>query len=248
MSMLTVGKCRGNPAAIPPPIAVANSLHRAYLRLIPTLSFQCLVLAPSGAGPKTAWHDAYGIRVADIARLTQVIEPEAQALGFELVRVKLTGSGDERTLQIMAEDPATGQLVVEQCMELSRRISNTIDAIEEAGEELVEGAYHLEVSSPGIDRPLTRAKDYANWAGHEAKIALTDVGKGRRELRGELLGIDGDTVSIEDRKAGRMEVLLADVHSAKLLLTDKLIAATRPLDASGAEEIEETFEEEEAHD
>jgi hypothetical protein len=69
------------------------------------------------------------------------------------VRVKLSGRGDERTLQVMAEDPATGQLVVDQCMALSRRISDRIDAIEEAGEELVHGAYNLEVSSPGIDRP-----------------------------------------------------------------------------------------------
>ena len=87
--------------------------------------------------------------MADIARLVEVIEPEAVALGFELVRVKLSGQGDERTLQVMAEDPATGQLVVEQCMALSRRVSDRIDAIEEAGEELVRGAYSLEVSSPG---------------------------------------------------------------------------------------------------
>ena len=86
--------------------------------------------------------------MSDIARLTEVIEPEAIALGFELVRVKLSGQGEDRTLQIMAEDPATGQLVVEQCMALSRRVSERIDAIEEAGEELIEGAYHLEVSSP----------------------------------------------------------------------------------------------------
>ena len=92
--------------------------------------------------------------MADIARLTDVIEPEARALGFELVRVKMTGSGDERTLQIMAEDPATGQLVVEQCMELSRRVSDRIDKVEAEGEELVRGAYHLEVSSPGIDLSL----------------------------------------------------------------------------------------------
>ncbi|OYW45449.1 MAG: ribosome maturation factor [Sphingomonadales bacterium 12-68-11] len=186
--------------------------------------------------------------MADIARLTQVIEPEAAALGFALVRVKLTGSGDERTLQIMAEDPATGQLVVEQCMALSRRVSAAIDAVEDGGEELIEGAYHLEVSSPGIDRPLTRAHDFADWAGHDAKIALVDVGKGRRELRGELIGIEGETVAIEDRKAGRIEIALDNIHAAKLVLTDKLIAATRPLDTSGAEEIEETLEEEEAHD
>ena len=182
----------------------------------------------------------------DIARLKEVIEPEAAALGFELVRVKLSGQGEERTLQVMAEDPATAQLVVEQCMALSRRISERIDAIEEAGEELVRGAYNLEVSSPGIDRPLTRARDYANWAGHEVNVSLSEPVGDHRKLRGELLGIEGDTVAVEDRKAGRMTVPLKNIQSAKLVLTDKLIAATRPLDTSGVEDIEETTEEEKA--
>jgi len=186
--------------------------------------------------------------MADTARLTEVIEPEAKALGFELVRVKLSGSGEERTLQVMAEDPATGQLVVDQCMALSRRISDRIDAIEEQGEELVRGAYNLEVSSPGIDRPLTRAKDYANWTGHEVNISLSEPVGDHRKLRGELIGIDGGKVAVEDRKAGRIEVPLEQIHSAKLVLTDKLIAATRPLDTTGIEEIEETPEEEKADD
>ncbi|MBO9519709.1 MAG: ribosome maturation protein RimP [Porphyrobacter sp.] len=186
--------------------------------------------------------------MADIARLTEVIETEVTALGFDLVRVKLSGSGEERTLQIMAEDPATGQLVVEQCMALSRCISDKMDLLEDQGEELVHGAYNLEVSSPGIDRPLTRAKDYANWAGHEANFSLVEPVGDHRKLRGELLGIDGDTVTVEDRKAGRVEVALANIHSAKLVLTDKLIAATRPLDTSGVDEIEETLEEEKAED
>ncbi len=181
--------------------------------------------------------------MADIARLTAVIEPEAKALGFDLVRVKLSGAGEERTLQVMAEDPATGQLVVEQCMALSRRVSDRIDAIEEAGEELVEGGYNLEVSSPGIDRPLTRAKDYANWAGHDVNLSLNEPVGDHRKVRGELVGIEGDVVSIEDRKAGHIEVPLAQIHSAKLVLTDKLIAATRPLDTSGVDEHEELEEE-----
>jgi len=186
--------------------------------------------------------------MADTARLTQVIEPEAEALGFELVRVKLFGSGDERTLQVMAEDPGTGQLVVEQCMTLSRRISDAIDALEEQGEELITGAYHLEVSSPGIDRPLTRRKDFSTWAGHEVRIALGEKLDGRRDLHGELLGMEGEVVAIEDRKVGRVEVPLSNIHSAKLVLTDKLIAATRPLDTSGIEEFEEAPEEEKADD
>jgi ribosome maturation factor RimP len=186
--------------------------------------------------------------MADLARLTEVIEPEAEALGFELVRVKLAGPDGDRTLQVMAEDPTTGQLVVDQCMALSRRISDRIDAIEEAGEELVRGAYNLEVSSPGIDRPLTRAKDFANWAGHEINVALDEQAGDHRRLRGELAGIEGDIVTVEDRKAGRVEVPLAKILSAKLVLTDKLIADSRPLDMTGAEEIEETLEEEKADD
>jgi len=178
-----------------------------------------------------------------------VIEPEAKALGFDLVRVKMFASGSEgdgeRTLQVMAEDPATSQLVVEQCVTLSRRISDAIDAVEDGGEELVEGTYQLEVSSPGIDRPLTREKDFANWAGHEANLSLTEPADGHKRLRGELLGIENGEVRIEDRKHGRFAVPFEQIKSAKLVLTDKLIAATRPLDISGAEQIEEFTDQEE---
>ncbi|MEC7742869.1 MAG: ribosome maturation protein RimP [Pseudomonadota bacterium] len=181
--------------------------------------------------------------MADLDRLTEVIEPEAKALGFELVRVKMmpseAGDGGE-ALQIMAEDPATGQLVIEQCAALSRRVSDRIDALEEQGEVLIDGAYHLEVSSPGIDRPLTRAKDFADWAGHEAKVSMAKGYDGQRNLRGILKGIEGDAVTIEDRKAGDVTIPRDQIHSAKLVLTDELIAATQPLDTSGADEIVET--------
>ncbi|ANY19553.1 Ribosome maturation factor RimP [Tsuneonella dongtanensis] len=181
--------------------------------------------------------------MADIARLTELIEPEAQALGLDLVRVKMmpseAGDGGE-ALQVMAEDPATGQLIIDQCAALSRRISDMMDAREEAGEVLIEGAYHLEVSSPGIDRPLTRAKDFANWAGHEARIVMdkgyVDQFGGQRVLKGDLKGIDGEQVTITDRKAGDVTVPRDQIHSAQLVLTDALIAATRPLDTTGAEE------------
>ena len=180
--------------------------------------------------------------MADLVRLAQIIEPEARALGFELVRVKMVaseaGEGGQ-ALQVMAEDPATGQLVLDQCAALSRRISDRLDALEDEGEVLVEGAYHLEVSAPGIDRPLTRAKDFSQWVGHEAKIALAEKVDGHRNLRGPLAGFEGGKALIDDRKAGRVAVPLEAIHSAKLVLTDELIAATRPLDASGADEIEE---------
>ena len=180
--------------------------------------------------------------MADIARLTQIIEPEANALGFDLVRVKMMPSeaGDgTQALQIMAEDPATGQLVIEQCAALSRAVSEKIDALEEQGDVLIDGAYHLEVSSPGIDRPLTRAKDFSEWAGHEAKISMAKGYDGQRNYRGELKGIEGDTVTLIDRKAGDVSLPRDQIHAAQLVLTDALIAATKPLDTSGADEVQE---------
>lgn len=184
--------------------------------------------------------------MADLARLTQMIEPEAEALGFELVRVKMMASeaGDgAQALQIMAEDPATGQLVIEQCAALSRAVSARMDALEENGDLLIEGAYHLEVSSPGIDRPLTREKDFANWAGHEVKVSLTEKVEGQRNLRGLLRGIEGGVITVEDRKAGDVTFTPDQIHSAKLILTDELIAATQPLDTAGADDIIEVEEE-----
>lgn len=178
--------------------------------------------------------------MADIARLTQLIEPEAAALGFELVRVAMIASeaGDGgMALQIMAEDPATGQLVIDQCAALSRRVSDVIDSAEEAGDVLIEGAYHLEVSSPGIDRPLTRDKDFANWAGHDVRIVMDKAYSGQRVNKGVLGGLEDGMVLVTEVKAGAVRLPLAEIHTAKLVLTDALIAATRPLDASGADEV-----------
>jgi len=185
--------------------------------------------------------------MVDIARITEIVEPEVKALGFELVRLKLIGrseaGGDEPALQVMAERPETGQLVIEDCAALSHRISDAIDALEEAGEVLIDEAYRLEVSSPGIDRPLTRAKDFAQWSGHEARVRLTEPVEGsRKNLQGDLVGIDGDSVTLDDRKSGRVTFPLAHIDSASLVLTDRLIAATRPLDTSGADEILEEEE------
>ena len=186
--------------------------------------------------------------MADIARITELVEPEAAALGFDLVRVIVFGKsevGDEEvTLQIMAERPDTGQLVIEDCAALSRRVSDAMDACEEAGEVLIDEAYRLEVSSPGIDRPLTRAKDFTAWAGHEARVALKNpVDGNRRAVQGDLVGIDGETITLNDKKSGMVTFPLSDIHSAKLVLTDRLIAATRPLDTAGADEIVEEEQE-----
>lgn len=190
--------------------------------------------------------------MADIARIIEVVEPEAKALGFELVRVRYFKGGEigplsdaeEYTLQIMAERPETGQLVIEDCAALSHRVSDAFDALEEKGEVLIADAYRLEVSSPGIDRPLTRAKDYVSWAGHEVRVQLENpVDGNRKSLQGDLIGIEGETVMLDDKKSGQVSFPLSDIHSAKLVLTDRLIAATRPLDTSGADEILEEEQE-----
>jgi len=159
-------------------------------------------------------------------------------LGFDLVRVALFGAGDERTLQVMAERPTTRQLTIDDCAALSRRISDKLDALEEAGNDPIDGPYRLEVSSPGIDRPLTRLSDFADWKGHEAKVTLSEPVEGRKNLHGVLDGVELGTIALTDRKAGPVRFELGNVDSAKLLLTDRLIAATRPLDTSGADEVE----------
>ncbi len=178
--------------------------------------------------------------MTELARITEIVEEEVASLGLDLVRVRLYGKGEvgdeEHTLQIMAERPETGQLVIADCAELSHRISDRIDALEEQGITLIEEAYRLEVSSPGIDRPLTRPKDFAAWTGQEARIELTELHEGRKRFRGDLAGFDAatETISIEDEGVV-YTVPFALVSNAKLFLTDKLIAATRPLDTFGAD-------------
>ena len=101
--------------------------------------------------------------MADVAALTALIAPEAKALGLDLVRVKMFGGNSDPTLQVMAERPDTRQLTIEDCAALSRRISEVLDDLEARGRDPIDYAYRLEVSSPGIDRPLTRLQDFQDW-------------------------------------------------------------------------------------
>src|SRR3546814_4070655 len=133
-------------------------------------------------------------------------------MGLALVRVAFFGGDSDPTLQVMAERPDTRQLTIDDCADLSRRISDRLDALEEAGKDPIEGAYRLEVSSPGIDRPLTRPADFADWAGHEAKIALKEKREGRQRFNGTLVGIDGDTVTISDTEG----VESSEEHTSEL--------------------------------
>lgn len=188
--------------------------------------------------------------MADIAELTRLIEPEAEAEGLSLVRVKMTGGASDPTLQVMAERPDTRQLSLEDCARLSRRLSDLLDALEEQGKDPIEDSYRLEVSSPGIDRPLTRLKDYDDWKGHEARIHPLEPYEGRKQLSGDLLGTEGDKVRIDVKGYGEVAIPFAAIRNSKLLMTDRLIRATAPLSVAGAdiEEIEDTEIEEEGQD
>lgn len=177
--------------------------------------------------------------MADIALLTSLIEPEAKALGLALVRVKMFGGQSDPTLQVMAERPDTRQLTIDECADLSRRISDRLDALEAAGRDPIDHAYRLEVSSPGIDRPLTRLQDFEDWKGHEARITLAEKIDGRKQFKGDLAGVEGEAVAIVDAQGVRFAMPFAAIEDAKLLITDRLIAATAPLSTEGAEEFEE---------
>ena len=177
--------------------------------------------------------------MADLAALEGLIGPAVEAEGFALVRVKMLGGRSDPILQVMAEDPKTRQLTLDDCARLSRRISELLDEADP-----IDGSYRLEVSSPGIDRPLTRLKDFDDWKGHEAKIALAEPLNGRRNFTGELIGTEGGTVLIDVPGVGPAGLPFAQIHSAKLVMTDELIAATAPLSAEGADELLEIEEEE----
>ena len=176
--------------------------------------------------------------MADIARLTDLIAPEVEALGFDLVRVKMFG-GDDPTLQVIAERAETGQLTIEDCTALSHRLSDKFDALEAEGRDPIDHAYRLEVSSPGIDRPLTRLKDFADWEGHAARITLAEKRDGRRQFKGDLLGVEGSAVRIALADGGEAALDFGAIEDAKLLMTDRLIAASAPLSSEGADEFEE---------
>ena len=180
--------------------------------------------------------------MAETPDLTALVAPLTEALGFDLVRVRLFGGKGDLTLQVMAERPATRQLTIDDCAALSRSISDRLDALEAEGRDPISEEYRLEVSSPGIDRPLTRLKDFADWDGHEARIVLSSPIDGRKVLTGLLKGVEGDIITIYVATKGEMEVPFSQIGTAKLVLTNALIAATRPLSMDGVEE-EETEEE-----
>ncbi len=180
-------------------------------------------------------------------RLAEIVTPVIEGLGFELVRLRLQG-GKTATLQIMADRP-DGGIVVDDCAAISTAVSAALDV-----EDPIEDKYTLEVSSPGIDRPLTRFKDFDIWEGYEAKIETSEQIDGRKRFKGILRGTEGSEVLIELDENGEDVVIglqfdwLAD---AKLVLTDELIdemlrqkKATEGVDEAEFDEIDDSPEEE----
>jgi ribosome maturation factor RimP len=156
-----------------------------------------------------------------IAELERLIGPIAEALGYALVRVRMSGA-NRPVLQIMAERP-DGQMDVDDCAKLSHAVSA---AFEE--DDPIESEYVLEVSSPGIDRPLTRRRDFEFYAGHQAKVEFKEMFDGRKRMRGTLKGLRGEDVIFEtelgaDKVRGELAVPYTLIGEAKLLLTDELI-------------------------
>lgn len=152
-------------------------------------------------------------------RLAAILTPVIEGMGFELVRIRLM-SGKSKTLQIMAERP-DGGIEVDECGEISTAVSAVLDV-----EDPIEDAYALEVSSPGIDRPLTRLKDFETWAGYEARIETTELIDGRRRFKGTLAGVEDGEVLIEIEEKGEDIVIGLEfdwLSDAKLILTDDLI-------------------------
>ena len=157
-------------------------------------------------------------KTAEDHRLLELLDPVAEAAGYEIVRLRLMGGEEARRLQIMAETPE-GDMVVEDCARLSRAISEIMDAADP-----IAGEYTLEVSSPGVDRPLTRLKDFENYDGFEARIELDRVAEGRKRFRGVLAGVKGDAIGIDlEGEDSTAMIPFEWIVDAKLILTDALM-------------------------
>ena len=158
--------------------------------------------------------------MTEIQKVTDLIEPALRDMGFEVVRVLLMG-GQRPTLQVMAERGDHGPMTVEQCAEISHTVSALLDVADP-----IPSAYRLEVTSPGIDRPLTRRADYERFAGFEARLETLTPIDDRRRFRGRLLGLSGDEVRI-GLAEGERTIPLSAIKKAKLVLTDELLAAAQ---------------------
>ena len=164
-------------------------------------------------------------------RIAELIGPSLEAMGFDLVRVRLSGRDGDRTLQVMAEPSDGGEMNVQHCTELSEAISALLDV-----EDPVPGRYNLEVSSPGIDRPLVKVADYERFAGFEATVETKQALDGRKKFRGRIAGVNGENIQMEC-DGGNAALPFDEIRRASLVITDELIEAARR-EASAAAQTE----------
>ncbi len=158
-------------------------------------------------------------KTAEDLNLLELLDPVAEAAGYAIVRLRLMGGEHARRLQIMAERPSDGEMNVEDCARLSRAISEIMDAADP-----IAGEYTLEVSSPGVDRPLTRLADFATYEGHEARLELDRLAEGRKRFKGVVAGVEGDSVAMDlEGEAETALIPFAWITEAKLVLTDRLM-------------------------
>ncbi|OYU68627.1 MAG: ribosome maturation factor RimP [Alphaproteobacteria bacterium PA2] len=172
-------------------------------------------------------------KTAEDGKLLELLDPVVEATGYEIVRLRLMGGEHARRLQIMAETPS-GDMNVEDCAIVSRAVAEILDAADP-----ITGEYTLEVSSPGVDRPLTRLKDFATFEGHEARLELDRVAEGRKRFKGVLAGVEDDQVAIDlEGEEATALVPFSWIVEAKLSLTDKLLK--RGADVRAARLADET--------
>jgi ribosome maturation factor RimP len=179
-------------------------------------------------------------KTAEDARLLELLDPVAEAAGYEIVRLRLMGGEERRRLQVMAERPSDGDMNVEDCARLSRKFSEVLDAADP-----ISGEYVLEVSSPGVDRPLTRLKDFTTYEGYEARLELDRLAEGRKRFRGQLAGVDAANVAIDlEGEEHTALIPFAWIIEAKLVLTDELMkrGATARAARVAAEQQQQTSE------
>jgi len=158
-------------------------------------------------------------KTAEDLRLLELLDPVAEAAGYEIVRLRLMGGEHARRLQIMGERPTDGDMNVEDCARLSRAISEVMDAADP-----IAGEYTLEVSSPGVDRPLTRLKDFETYEGYEARLELDRLAEGRKRFKGLLAGVEEQSVAIDlEGEEHTALVPFSWITEAKLVLTDELM-------------------------
>ena len=153
------------------------------------------------------------------SKIKEALVPSLEAMGFSLVRIRIMGGGENRTLQLMIDRLDEQPISIEDCAFVSRNVSALLDV-----EDPINGAYMLEVSSPGIDRPLTKERDFERYVGFEAKLELRDVQDGQRRFRGRLLGCENGVVKLLT-EAGETSLSFGTITAAKLILTDELVAA-----------------------